>query len=188
MTAYRQFVFMKVGRHAGEDFNAILARKRAELRAAGRIFWGYGGTTCNPTTQVRPFVRRVLEAGGRVHLLMEPIDSRADPDIVPATEYSEDGVHWIAMPSGVLVTGSRYALVLGEIQEEDFELPLHDCEVAAGKRAGTPASDYIRGRVDKACVVRNPGMAPISKAPCVAHIQYSAELLEPYAVFLRGGS
>jgi hypothetical protein len=34
------FIFMKVGNHASENFNAILERKNRERERAGRIFWG----------------------------------------------------------------------------------------------------------------------------------------------------
>lgn len=185
MAVPKKFIFMKVGQHAGEDFEFILERKRQERRDAGMTFWGYGGPTCHPLTQVRPFVREVLEEGGRVNLLMETMDSKADPDVVPATEYSEDGINWRTLPTGIIVTGSRYAIVLGDIRAEEFELPLHDYAVALGKNEGRNASDYINGRVDKACLTLGAELK--AKKERKVKITYAAEIIEPYAVLLRGG-
>ena len=33
------FIFIRVGKHAGEDFESILERKQRELEHAGKIFW-----------------------------------------------------------------------------------------------------------------------------------------------------
>ena len=43
-------IFMKVGRHAGEDFEAIIERKRREYDAAGMIFGAMVGAPCTPFT------------------------------------------------------------------------------------------------------------------------------------------
>jgi hypothetical protein len=181
-----KFIFMKVGQHAGEEFDEILARKREEVRKAGMSFWGYGGPTCHPTKQVRPFVKDVVANKGHVHLLMEPMDSKADPDLVPATEYSEDGVLWKPIPKGIRVTGSRYAVVLGEIKAEEIELPLDECIVGLGLSQGKPASDYIQGRVDKACLTFDRSAAKRASKHRVASIKYAAEIIDPFAVLLRG--
>jgi len=178
------FVFMKVGKHAGEDFDTILQRKNLEFERTGRIFWGYGGRTCHPTRHVQPFARVTAEASGNVFFLMELIDSHADPDIVPATEYSADGVHWMPIPDGIRVTGSRYALVLDEIKPGDLEICPAELEVAVGPSRGRPASDYLRGRVDKACLK----MAQARKSPSnreTRRVDFCSHLLDPYAVLLR---
>lgn len=178
-------LFMKVGRHAGEDFEQILARKREEYGRTGRTFWGYGGSTCHPLTQVQPFVRQAVEVGGQVYLVMESMDSKADPDLAPATEFSEDGILWQPLPKGITVTGSSYAVVLGEIKPEDLEVPLERYSVGFGRSEGRPACDYIQGRVDKACLtLRDPVIAP--QKPRIARVEYSAEIIRPYAVLLRG--
>lgn len=178
------FVFMKVGDHAGESFDAIIKRKRQEAQAAGRIFWGYGGSACHPLTQVQPFVKTRLKKQGAVYLLMEPVHSTAEPDVVPATEFSNDGVNWQPIPEGIEVTGSRYALVLSEIIPGDLEIDPDDYEVGIGPSRGRRASRYIRGRTDKACLIRGQS----DKSGIVDkghHITYVAPLAEPYAVLLR---
>ena len=180
------FIFMRVGKHAGEDFDSILERKRQELRDAGMIFWGYGGTTLHPIKRVQPFARMCLDLNGHVQILMQPIDSKADPDILPATEFSVDGINWDPIPEGIEVTGSRYALVLDEIKPGDLNLDLRDFAVGCGPSQGKNAAQYLRGRVDKGCLVTtgasnkepDPGKALVP-------IRFQAQLREPYAVMLR---
>jgi hypothetical protein len=69
-------IFMKIGTHAQEPLERIIERKRRELSSAGKILWGYGGTTCHPTRSVRPFVSAQAEAGRTVNLVMQKMTSR----------------------------------------------------------------------------------------------------------------
>ena len=180
------FIFMRVGSHAGESFEAILERKKRELSEAGRIFWGYGGTTLHPLRHVQPFVKLWVQRTGSIQILMQPIESRADPDILAANEFSVDGINWEPLPSGIVVTGSRYAIVLDEIKPGQLDLDLGKFEVGIGPSRGRNANKYIRGRVDKGCLVaaqsandeREDRGEPIS-------IGFQARLLDPYAVMLR---
>jgi len=177
------FIFMKVGNHAGETFDEILERKNREFRDAGRMFWGYGGTACHPLRQVQPFARLSLKKHGSIYLLMQNIDSRADPDVLSAKEFSEDGVHWRPIPQGIEVIGSRYALVLDEIRPGDLEFRAGDYEVGIGPSRGKRAADYLRGHVDKGCLRLASKSAPGSGE--VKRIGHTASLIEPYAVLLR---
>ncbi len=179
------FVFMKVGNHAGESFERILERKSREYQKTGRIFWGYGGTSCHPLTQVQPFARTAVQRFGAVYLLMEPIDSRAEPELLPATEYSADGVIWQPIPNGINVTGSRYALVLDEIMPGELDLSADDFVVGVGPSRGKRAGDYLQGRIDKACLTCAEVRAA-SRADSVHKlVKFRAKLLEPYAVMLK---
>lgn len=178
------FVFMKVGQHAGEELDSILERKREEIKKTGMSFWGYGGPTCHPTKQVQPFAKYIVEKKGSIYLCMEKIKSFADPDIVPATMYSVDGINYTPIPEGITVTGSRYAIVLDEIIPEEFEIPIEAYEVACGKSMGKPASTYIQGHVDKACLEVNFNrMADITNKR--KKISFIARMKEPYAVFVK---
>jgi hypothetical protein len=187
-TVPQAFVFMKVGNHAGETFEEILERKNREFKKAGKIFWGYGGTACHPLTQVQPFAREIVKKEGGIYLLMEPIDSKADPEVLPATEYSDDGVHWRSIPKGILVTGSRYALVLNEIVPGDLDICAQDFVVGVGPSRGKTADDYLQGRIDKACLLRNETAEAAGAEIKRKQIKYMAKLQEPYAVLLRGRS
>lgn len=177
-------IFMKVGTHAGEDLEDIIKRKKSELRDAGQIFWGYGGPTCHPLYHVQPFVKERMASGHAIYLVMEPMKSRhfAEPKL--AVEYSDDGVRWKGIPDGVNVLGSRYALVLKSLELEDTELDLGALRVGVGTSTGKPATEYVKGHVDKGCFVVEPSrMEPDKEA--TRTIGLVAKLKEPYAVFLR---
>jgi hypothetical protein len=182
-----RFVFMKVGNHAGETWEQILERKRRELERAGRTFWGYGGSACHPISQVQPFARLAVREHGSIFLVMEHIDSKGDPDLLPATEFSHDGIRWEPIPEGVSVTGSRYALILDEIVPGQLDLPLDRYEVGVGPSAGKPAEDYLQGRTDKGCFVRTqkPRTPSLPPEKLVRKVAYLAKLKEPFAVLLR---
>jgi hypothetical protein len=182
-----KFVFMKVGDHAAESWEKILERKRREYVDAGMIFWGYGGNACHPINQVQPFARLVLKETDRVVLVMEYIRSDADPDIVPASEYSKDGVTWEPIPKGIKVTGSRYALVLDEILPGDLDVSLNRYEVAVGPSAGKPAEAYLQGRTDKGCFVKSAQERAVEDAAAKVRrkANFFARLKDPYAVVLR---
>ena len=185
-TAPDAFIFMKIGSHAGETFDQILQRKQREIEQAGRSFWGYGGASCHPLTQVQPFARTLAQQASGIYLLMEYIHSTADPDIVPATQFSSDGVHWEKIPEGINVTGSRYALVLDEILPGELEVPLDHYTVGIGQSRGKIAAEYLSGRVDKACLTRGDDKqqdAPSSSTPRKA--SYVAKVIEPYGVLLK---
>lgn len=184
-TAPEAFIFMKVGNHAGENFESILRRKNEEYKKAGRIFWGYGGTACHPITQVQPFVKLYEKENGSVYVLMQEIDSRAEPLIAPAKQYSVDGVNWYDIPDGISVTGSRYALVLDEIKSTDFEIDSQSYEIGAGPSVGKNAADYMKGHIDKACLVKSNNSKE-NEPKKVKRIKLAAKLVAPYAVLLKG--
>ena len=177
-------IFMKVGRHAGEDFEAIIERKRREYDAAGMILWGYGGGTLHPIQRVQPFARLKVKEGNRITLVMQEIDSNHPDTEVYATEFSRDGETWEPIPKGIRVTGSRYALVLDEIKAGDLDIDLGEYRVGGGPSAGKIGSEYIKGRVDKGCLERvgAPNEEGHSK---VIRSTFTAKLKEPYAVLLR---
>jgi hypothetical protein len=182
--ALGSIVFMKVGRHAGETFEQILERKRREFERTGKVFWGYGGGTMHPTQRVQPFARMRVEHGEKISIVMEPIDSRHPDTQVFATEFSRDGILWEPIPDGIQVRGSRYALVLDEIHEGDLSIDLGEYVVGAGPSEGRLGTHYIKGRVDKGCLVHTGHPAPVGESR-VVKVQYAATLGDPYAVLLR---
>ncbi len=178
-------LYMKVGVHAQESLESILERKMQEYRDEGMIFWGYGGNSCYPSTAVQPFVRTQLQTGNEVFLVMEEIDSHHDEDPVASDEYSTDGRVWQKVPGGIHVLGSKYALVLDQIEQVDLQFDLAKSKVAVGPKSGRMGSAYIKGHVDKACLevtgeAVDPGQSLVKK------ISLYARLKDPYAVFLRG--
>jgi len=183
---WRSMIFMKVGDHAGEKWEQILARKRRELETAGKIFWGYGGSACHPLTQVQPFARLSIEAGDVPVLVMQSVRSTMDEERYVAEEYSEDGVTWRRIPDGVRVTGSRYAIILGEVTAGDFLFDPREFEVGIGPSRGKRANEYLVGRTDKGCLVRSdrPSL-PVQDSSELTKISHFGEMAAPYAVLLR---
>jgi hypothetical protein len=180
-------LFMKVGVHACESLEDIIARKDAEIREAGYAMWGYGGNTCHPGSMVQPFAETMAARGQTIQLCMEEIDSHHFAEPLCAAEYSIDGLTWETIPEEIKVKGSRYALVIDNLHKADFKLPLNRTQVPIGKSTGKYGSRYISGRVDKACleIVEQPLLANDVPQRDIA-ISLVANLRKPYAVFLRG--
>jgi len=179
-------VFMKVGVHAREDLESIIARKTKEIEEAGFALWGYGGGTCHPVTMVQPFAKQHADKGEKIFLCMQEMKSNHFADPIRAEEYSIDRVEWKPVPKDIHVLGSRYALAIKALHREEFVLPLNKTKVAVGNSQGRPGNQYIGGRVDKACFQLTDNiMVPPEPSDTVIQINLVAELCDPYAVFLR---
>lgn len=174
-------LFMKVGTHAREELGDIIARKQREIDEAGFSMWGYGGNTCHPVTMVQPFAREYAVRNQPIVLSMQPMTSKHFAEPVRADEYSVDGLTWETIPEAINVLGSRYALCIKDLTEADEELPIGRTRVAIGRSRGKRGTDYIRGRVDKACLE----VTEESEDGEDVHIGLVAELVKPWAVFLR---
>ncbi len=181
-------LFMKVGVHAQETLEAIIARKNKEIEEAGYAMWGYGGNTCHPSTMVQPFAAEHEAANNPIFLCMEEIHSDHWAEPVIAAEYSVDGLSWVNVPDPIAVKGSRFALIIKNLERRTFRLPLNQTKVAVGPKKSRIGSRYVRGRVDKACleVIDTPELSNDDQTREL-EINLVAELSSPYAVFLRGG-
>jgi hypothetical protein len=173
-------VMMKGGPHAGSGWGDIVNWKVGDLLTAGVTFWGYGGSVCHPTRQVQPFAQQASVA---VEVAMIPTGS--DPGNPPtvSTEWSRDGATWEPLPSGVRVTGSKWALVLDSLELCDEKIDLAEYAVAVGAMAGRSATDYLRHRVDKGCFTRARVSSDGRKHELPVVLR--GRLTEPWAVFLR---
>ena len=119
-------------------------------------------------------------------MMMEPIDSKTDPPILPATQFSVDRLEWQPLPSEIVVTGSRYAIVLDEIKPSQLDLDLSQFEIGIGPSRGRNAAQYVKGRVDKGCFVAAHSTTDDSDIPRRSvQIGLEARLADPYAVFVR---
>ena len=179
-------LFMKIGTHANESLADIIARKSAEIQKTGFGMWGYGGNTCHPSSMVQPFARAFAERGRTIHLCMEEMNSKHFGEGI-AAEFSADGIKWQEIPDTIEVRGSRYALVIEDLHEEKFKLPLDQTRVPVGRSTGRLGSRYIKGRVDKACleILDAPELVNEAERRTIG-IDMVATLKDPYAVFLRG--
>ncbi|MGH9915867.1 MAG: hypothetical protein ACRD63_11345 [Pyrinomonadaceae bacterium] len=176
-------LYMKVGTHAQEPLADIIARKRAEIENAGFAMWGYGGNTCHPTTMVQPFARTHETTSRPILLCMQPMESKHFAEPLRAEQFSSDGISWKFIHESINVLGSRYALCIKTLKQVDASLCLGSTRVALGNSKGKLGSSYVKGRVDKACLeVIEHGSDDAEVRP----IKLVAELVQPYAVFLRG--
>jgi hypothetical protein len=180
-------LFMKVGTHAQETLQDIIARKTREIEQAGYAMWGYGGSTCHPKSTVQPFARSYSKKGQTIYLCMQEMESKHFAEPIRADEFSTDCSEWASVPDPINVLGSRYALTVSNLRAEEFELPLAQTRVAIGNCAGRAGSRYIRGHVDKACLEMTDGGPPdeADDGPKIIRIGLVADLVAPYAVFLR---
>jgi hypothetical protein len=171
-------VVMKVGFHADEEWETVIERKRAEIAFTGRSFWGYGGSACHPTRQVQPFARR---EGSEISVAMLWTKSRPLSPSLTAREMSVDGDQWEPLPPGIKTTGSKWALILDQLDACEETINIGEYEVGVGPRAGNPLSGYLRGQSDKGCVRRTatPMESDLRRVVAVGR------LCSPWAVFLR---
>ncbi|WP_095203795.1 hypothetical protein [Mesorhizobium carmichaelinearum] len=179
-------LFMKVGTHANEDLDSIIARKTKEIEDAGYGMWGYGGNTCHPRSMVQPFAEIFEQRGQPIHLVMEKMTSRHFAEQLRADEYSADNLNWTEIPPDIRVLGSRFALVIKSLEKCEMSLPLNQTRVPVGRSMGRIGSRYLRGQADKACleVLDHPEVVNDGDRKEVG-ISLVAELMPPYAVFLR---
>jgi hypothetical protein len=176
-------LYMKVGTHAQESLEDIIARKTREIEENGVGYWGYGGGTCHPQTMVQPFGKDYEKRGNVIYLCMQEMESKHFAEPIRADEWSTDGVDWNPFPECIEVLGSRYALVIRNLRQLDFDLILDTTRVALGNSMGAPGNKYIRGRVDKACLeVINDNVDTPEK---VVKIGLVADIVAPYAVHVR---
>jgi len=178
-------LYMKVGTHAAETLDSIFRRKTEEIEKAGVSFWGYGGNTCHPESMVQPFARSYEERGKPVYLCMEPIESNHFSVSARADEYSVNGITWDVVPEAIKVIGSRYALVIKELQIADFDFRLDATKVALGNSMGRSGQKYIQGRVDKACLELIEATTDETDRKATKHIGLVARLASPFAVYVR---
>ena len=179
-------IFMKVGTHAQEPLSEIIARKTREIDEAGYAMWGYGGNTCHPRTMVQPFAEAFEERGLPIHLCMQEMESKHFAEKIRAAEFSVDGMTWERIPAPINVLGSRFALKIRGLKIEKHTLVLSQTRVAVGNSEGRTGSKYIQGQVDKACleILDRPATNEEDKREIA--IGLVAEIIPPYAVFLRG--
>jgi hypothetical protein len=178
------FLFMKVGTHANESLTDILDRKRREIEEGGFAMWGYGGNTCHPLSVVRPFAEMFVGQSEPIKLVMEEIDSHHFAEQIAADQYSVNGQEWIDIDTRIhRVLGSRYALFINNLRLDEIKLPLSQSKVAIGACEGRRGDEYVKGRVDKACLIYDPGES--QGESIITNIGLVADIVAPYAGLLR---
>ena len=183
MTSYDNIIFMKYGVHASEDVESIISRKLYEIHNAGYMLWGYGGTLCHPQTQVKELLDT---SNNNLYLLLSETPSKNHSPSVRQTKLSHDKIKWDSIPPEINVLGSKYALMCDSLEPVNIHIDLSRYTVAVGSSKGKVLSDYIRGRVDKACGTLRANMSESSNlcSNNLVHISWVAHVID--AVFVRG--
>lgn len=171
---------MRVGFHAGESLDEILQRKTAEIAEHGFTYWGYGGSSCHPLTQVQPFHRDHAPVVAFVLTVSDPGLTTHE-----MSEVSADKSLWRPV-SPHRVTSSKWGLVLTSLKPVATTIDLSLFEVAIGQSKGKPLSAYLRGRCDKACAVSvAPGVTSEHQVARIEPVVALGRLGQPAAVFFR---
>lgn len=180
MDSLKNIIIMKCGTHASEKIEDIFKRKKEEEQKTGYIYWGYGGTLCHPLNQVQPF----CNDNNKIYLLLTPTSSELNNEPKRSNYFSIDNKTWESIDTNVNVYGSKYALVIKNLQKCDFDINLSDYEIAIGKSKGKNLTNYLNGRVDKACASERK-KCNISTESKKIKIVMIAELINPYSVFVK---
>ena len=183
----RRFCWTRFGTEAGETIEAILARKDAERRANGGIFfWGIGNSVAPAVTEL---VRRV----GRPEVLFSPIKSRPRRvDIAPAcvarwTSAEATSGEVFGLPENANVTSrwdpdrpapTHYALVCSSTEPLEIN---NAGQLTFGAlrnlRSGAPlGASQVTAVVHRADTGQGGGEYPVA---------FRAALVAPYFVRLR---
>lgn len=178
-------LFMKVGIHARESLDDILARKSKEIDEAGYAMWGYGGRSCYPSPRVQSFGKTFIKSQNKIYLCMQEIVSNHNESPLRANKFSLNKKDWFDIPSPINVLGSDFALVINNLRRVDFPLSLAKTKVAIGDCEGRRGDEYVKGRVDKACLILTEPLSNHPSADRTVNISYVAELESPFAVFLQ---
>jgi hypothetical protein len=178
-------LFMKVGNEPGETLEAIVERKIKEEETAGVTFWGYGGTLCHPRKVVQPFLAGCCASGLPIQVMMSRTNSELRTTRTIAQECSVDKRKWCPIPNGIMVTTSRYALVLRHFRRCEFEIDIANYVVAYGPKKNTPFNQYIRYHVDKGVATRLASANASERPIAPISISFVADLVKPYAIFVR---
>lgn len=171
---------MKYGVHSSESVESILNRKNNEIEKCGFMMWGYGGVLCHPVKQLRPFLQKCISKNEKVYLLLSQTKSEHHSLSPPLTTYSYTGQNWLTLPHGVEIRGSKYAVICKNLYPCDFSLNFENYNVAIGPSEGKKLSDYVRGRVDKACGIYTHNC--MNNTPLLVHISWFSEIED--AVFV----
>ena len=178
---------MKVGYHTEEHLHEIINRKMNEISEVGFTFWGYGGTVCHPTKQVQKFVEEAIRNGCTPTLVMIKTKSPYKAKDSHSSKLSVDGKDWSCIPEGIRITGSNYALKCRNLTEQSqMQIDLFDYKVGIGSMSGSLIPSYFKYRVDKACAILDTSdQSQRTAEQMIVSVSYTAELVEPFAVFVR---
>jgi hypothetical protein len=177
-------IYLPGGVHANEEINSIVERKIKEINKNGFMFFGYNGTLLHPNSQVVPFGKKNHKNNNKTYVLISAIKKDYQKFVIKAKDYTINRVEWFDIPENINVLGSKYALVCSNIKPCSFDIDLNDYVIARGKHKNERFAEVYSTRLDSVCAHYNPeNKKEINKK--IVHIDYIAELTEPYGVFVR---
>ena len=183
-------LYMKVGTHAQESLDHIIARKRKEIEDAG--FAHFGDTEEHlliPRRNGSAVCKRLRARGGTIYLCMEEMDSNHLACRSPPMNTSADGVVWDAHSSGNHSSGFAIRISNQGSATLGIRIAADDIRARSDRKSrGTIGAKYIAGRVDKACLEVTELPAPAAETRSVKKIGLVARIVDPYAVYLRNRS
>ena len=94
-----QCIVSVIGEHAGEDSDAIFDRKQADIERMGKTFWLIRSPKARPSQ-----VQGICKTIPAYTIFVEPATkggARPTKEDDAAKEYSDDGVLWHRLPSGL---------------------------------------------------------------------------------------
>jgi hypothetical protein len=184
-------LFSVMGPHAGEDSEAIFARKIADIRDAGRTFWVVRSHKATPD-MIQTIGSSVRENSGKplCAFLAPSSPGGAAPTKTSsaASEYSANRSEWHPLPSGITpvtgrITPTTCALVFDQLclqtsvvvdlwRYADFFAPERPVRI----RQGASTLGVIPG---------DTSMHPDRMKSHLRRIMAVGQLVEPFAVWLR---
>jgi hypothetical protein len=179
-------VISVVGAHAGEGADAILDRKVADCRAAGRTLW------VAKSAKARPRQIQELCASSAGYVIFgepaTPGGARATTHAARAIEYSADGSNWLVLPPGIgpvtgQMDGAATALVFSRLAT-DVEGVLDLWRYADAANQDLPVK-FKLGSSTVCAVHRAMASHPDRMKSRYRGIVAVGRLVEPYCAWVR---
>jgi len=180
----QNIIYMPCGIHANESIESIVKRKVKEIKKNGYMFFGYSGFLLHPHSQLVPFAKENKRKKEKTYLLISSTTENFQGITETAKDYSINKYEWFDIPKNINILGSKYAIVCKSIKSCDFEIDLNDYIIARGKHKKQRFAEIYSDKLDRICGEYNPKDKKETNKKTV-HIDYIAEITEPYAVFVK---
>ena len=174
---FNEIIVMKVGPHSGMSLKQIIDSKNEEEKRNGVHYWGYSGVFCRPLL-TQQFCKESVQKGHTPKIVLIETKSSYNSEIGFIEEYSIDNKLYKKFKAPVQLQGAEFSFVASNIRKvEGFRLD--DFVVVGGKNDGKPLSQGLVFRVNTCFGKYNK-----KTLGCEMNV-YIADLVEPYAVWLR---
>lgn len=176
-----RIVISVVGPHAGENYGAIIKRKRKEISDTKYCFWYINSYVARPDT-IQNFFNGINDS---YCLFIESVGKKDENTITrdTAREYSIDGKNWEKIPPTVKVTGllnkGATALIIDELESLDAKINFNIKEYY----------NYLNSEKDKQLILQGKSTVCCKKKECKENrsrkILAIGHLIKPYGVWVK---